>query len=204
MAEIPVPQDVRDAVIRELYRQVSLLDWEDISAREKTKYYSQWVEDPSIGGKLADYYTAEGMRVWLKDGPLKEYARALEDFGAFAKYTSRRLSPPSEFISQVLGNAWTIIPGSIGEKPMHCLITNNTQRRYVCWGKPRTFRDLLWAAVNKALSMPTRPMIVVYLSEERTVSPHLKHLHERIATHCSIDLAYVRRRREDRDSTSNQ
>lgn len=201
MAEIPVPQEVRDAVIREVYRQADSLDWEEISARQKTRHYSQWVEDPAIGGELADYYTAEGMRVWLKDGPLKEYARALEDFGPFAQYATHRLSPPSEFIPEVLGAEWAIVPASIGEKPMHCLATNGTKQRYVCWGKPRTYRDLLWAAVNKALTTTTRPMIVIYLNEGKTVSANLERLHERIAEHCSLDLAYVRRRREDREPT---
>ncbi|MFL6140369.1 MAG: hypothetical protein ACJ72N_00675 [Labedaea sp.] len=199
MAEIPVPKDVRDAVISELYRQVGSLDWEDISAREKTKHYTRWVEDPTIGGELADYYTAEGMRVWLKDGPLKEYARALEDFGSFAKYTTQRLSPPSDFIREVLGETWTIVPGSVGEKPMHCLVTDGKNQRYVCWGKPRTFRDLLWAAINKALTATSRPMMVVYLSEGKTVNAELRRVHERIAGHCSLDLAYVHRRLGNRE-----
>jgi hypothetical protein len=199
MAEIPVPRDVRDAVIRELYRQVGALDWEDLPGRQKTSYYTRWVEDPAIGGELADYYTAEGMRVWLKDGPLKEYARAIEDFGSFAKFTTRRLSPPSEFIREVLGDAWRIVPGSLAEKPMHCTVTDGTRKRYVCWGKPRAFRDLLWAAVNQAITASTRPLIVVYLSEEKTVSTDQKRLHERIAQHCALDLAYVHRRHEARE-----
>jgi hypothetical protein len=198
MPEIPVPKDIRESVLRELYRQVESLDWEDITSREKTGYYARWVEDPAIGGELADYYTAEGMRVWLKDVPLKEYARALEDFGSYAKYTTKRLSPPSEFIPTVLGDAWAVLPGSIGEKPMHCLVTNGAQQRYVCWGKPSAFRDLLWAAVNKALGSTTRPMMVVYLREGKSLSPRQKHLHERIAEHCTLDLAYVHRRLEDR------
>jgi hypothetical protein len=198
MPEIPLPHDIRESVLRELYRQVGLLDWDDIPSREKTGYYARWVEDPAIGGELADYYTAEGMRVWIKDGPLKEYARALENFGSFAKYTTKRLSPPSEFIPEVLGDEWAIVPGSIGEKPMHCLVADGVQQRYVCWGKPSAFRDLLWAAVNKALGSSIRPMIVVYLSEGKTISARQRRLHERIADHCALDLAYVHRRWEDR------
>jgi hypothetical protein len=197
MTEIPVPPEVKESVLRELYRQVGSLDWEDIPAREKTRYYSQWVEDPAIGGELADYYTAEGMRVWLKDGPLKEYARALENFGSFARYTTRLLSPPSEFIPEVLGATWSIVPGSIAEKPMHCMATNGVRQRYVCWGRPGTFRDLLWAAVNKALDAATPPMIVVYLNEGKTISAKQSRQHERIAEHCGLDLAYVHRRWEE-------
>ncbi|MFF5991928.1 hypothetical protein [Prauserella flavalba] len=198
MPEIPVPNEVREDVIRELYRQAGELDWEVISSKEKTGYYTQWVEDPAIGGRLADYYTAEGMRVWLKDGPLKEYARALENFGSFAKYTTRRLSPPSEFIQEVLGDSWEILSKSVGEKPMHCVVTDGSQERYVCWGKPSAFRDLQWAAVNKAIDTPTRPVIIVYLTEGKKVTQRQKRLHERIAEHCGLDLAYVRRQLEER------
>ncbi|WP_433658192.1 hypothetical protein ACQPW1_40180 [Nocardia sp. CA-128927] len=193
MPEISVPPEVRDAVLRELYRQVGMLDWEEMSSRDKTKYYTQWVEDPMIGGELADYYTAEGMRVWIKDGPLKEYARALENVGPFARYATRRLSPPSEFIREVLGDSWTMVPGSLGEKPMHCRAESGATRRYLCWGRPRTFRDLLWAAVNQAVTGGSRPLIIVFVTGTQPVEDKLEPQHERIAQHCGVDLAYVRR-----------
>ncbi|MGW4112636.1 hypothetical protein ACWEFJ_17340 [Actinosynnema sp. NPDC004786] len=196
MPEIAVPKDVRDSVIRELYRQVGSLDWEGVPARERTAYYTRWVEDEAIGGELADYYTAEGMRVWLKDGPLKEYARALENIGSYAPYATKRLSPPDEFIAELVGDEWRIKPGSVKEKPMHCLITDQARERYVCWGRPRTFRDLLWAAVNNAVTARSKPLIVVYVTDDREVEERQKRQHERIARHCSLDLAYVRRRLE--------
>lgn len=198
MPEIPVPQEVRDAVLQELYRQVESLDWDKTPAREKTRYYTRWVEDPAIGGELADYYTAEGMRVWLKDGPLKEYSRALEGVGPYAKYITMRLSPPDEFIPRLLGGRWGLVPDSLGEKPMNCRVTDGTEQRYVCWGNPRTFRDLLWAAVNMAIEGDARPLIVVSSSDERQVEPAQAHRQQRLAEHCGVDLAYVRRRREDR------
>lgn len=201
MPEIPVPQEIRESVLRELYRQADSLDWEDVPLRQKTKHYRQWVEDPSIGGKLADYYTAEGMRVWLKDGPLKEYARALENFGPFAKYANKRLSSPSEFVAEVLGRSWTVLSETMREKPMHCMITDGHEHRYVCWGRPRTFRDLLWAAVNNAVASASRPLIVVYLTDGKIVSDSQKSLHKSIAAHCGLDLAYVYRRWDENPSS---
>lgn len=198
MPEIPIPSDIRVSVIRELYRQIEALDWEDVPSREKSNYYTRWVEDPAIGGELADYYTADGMRVWLKDVPLKEYSRALENFGPFAKYTTKQLSPPAEFISQVLGEAWVMLASSVGEKPMHCLAASGVQQRYICWGKARSFRDLLWAAVNQALDSPIRPLIVVYTIEGKDIVGSQKRQHQRIAEHCNLDLAYVSRRLEER------
>jgi hypothetical protein len=198
MAGVPVPARVRDAVLRELYRQVTSLDWDEMPPRRKTAYYTQWVEDPAIGGELADYYTAEGMRVWLKDGPLKEYVRALEGIGSYAQYTTWRLTPACEFVRDVLGGTWTIVPGSIHEKPMHCMVTDGDHERYVCWGKPNTFRDLLWAAVSKAPGAITRPLIVLYSLEGTNVGPQSRAFYQRITIHCSLDLAFVHRRLEER------
>ncbi|MFD5243512.1 hypothetical protein ACFWIW_03180 [Amycolatopsis sp. NPDC058340] len=196
--EIPVPKDIRDSVVREIYHQVEQVDWEDLSDRDKSAHYARWVADAKIGDVLADYYTADGMRVWLKDTPLKEYARAIEDFGPFAKYTQKRLTPPSEFVPSILGNKWEVVPGSLHEKPMHCTFTDGSQERYVCWGKPRSFSILLWAAVNNAVNAQTRPLIVVFLRDGKAVDEDQKSLHEKIAAHCSIDLAYVHRHLEEK------
>jgi hypothetical protein len=56
----------------------------------------------------------------------------------------------------------------------------------------------LWAAVNEAITSQGRPMIVVYLGEGKAINPDQRRLHERIADHCALDLAYVHRNREDR------
>ncbi|KOX16887.1 hypothetical protein ADK67_39570 [Saccharothrix sp. NRRL B-16348] len=192
-ADLEIPKAVREAVVRELFLQVESLDWEAMSARDKTRQYARWIEDPAIGGELADWYTAEHIRVWLKDGPLKEYARALEGVGPFAEYTTKRLTDPAELVRRSLGDGWNIVPNSIREKPMHCQANLGSARRYVCWGKPGTFRDLLWAAVNAAVEMTTRPMIVVTLREGQQIDSPLRRKHERLAHHCSLDLAYVER-----------
>jgi hypothetical protein len=197
MPEIPVPPHVRDAVLYELYRQIGELDWDEVSLRQRTAYYTEWVEDPAIGGELADYYTAEGIRVWLKDTPVKEYARALEDFGPFARYTTKHLSPAREFIAQLLGPTWSITPRSLAEKPMHCIASNEAETRYVCWGKASVFRDLLWAAVNEALNAETPPLIVVYTTEGKPVTSK-KRLQQRLAEHCGVEVAHVVRRLENR------
>ncbi|GAA4411484.1 hypothetical protein GCM10023148_04100 [Actinokineospora soli] len=193
MPEIPVPQEIKDSVVGELYRRLDKLDWDEVPAREKTAYYTDWVDDPAIGGELADYYTAEGMRVWLKDGPLKEYARALEGFGSYARYATRRLTPPDDFIPRMLGSSWALVPNSVGEKPMHCLVQAGERRRYVCWAKSRNFRDLVWAAVNKAITSSERPLMVVYTKSGSEVTQRTRRLHERLAEHCALDLAYTER-----------
>jgi hypothetical protein len=198
----PVPKEIRDEVVRELYRQVETMDWELLSARQKNQQYARWIEDPSIGGRLTDFQSAEDARVWLKDGPMKEYARALDGEGGFPEFTTKRLSGPDELVRRALGEDWSIVPGSQGVKPLHCLATDGTATRYVCWGRPGTFRDLVWAAVNKAIERADRPMIVVSLRDGQDVNGEERRRHERIAAHCGVDVRHVHRRLVDRQDNS--
>jgi hypothetical protein len=193
-----VPREVRDAVVRVLYRQVETMDWELLSPQQKSQQYARWIDDPAIGGRLTAFQSAEDARVWLKDGPMKEYARALDGVGLFADFTNKRLSGPDELVRRALGEDWSIVPASHGEKPLHCLATDGTTTRYVCWGKPGTFRDLVWAAVNKAIGGAERPMIVVSLRDGQDVNGEERRHHERIAAHCGIDVRHIHRRLADR------
>jgi hypothetical protein len=192
------PKEVRDAVCRELYRQVNALDWESLGDQQKTEQYSLWVDDPAIGGELADYLTAEGIRVWLKDGPMKEYTRALEGVGSFAEYAMKRFPDIGDTIREALGSQWRTVPRTLAEKPMHVDVTDGSVQRYVCWGQPRTFRDLLWAAVGKAIDAPVRPLILVTLREGRSLATEEQRFQDRVADHCGIDLFRVTRRLVDR------
>jgi hypothetical protein len=193
LPEPSVPEKARDEVVRELYRQVDMLNWEELRPQLKTAYYTRWVEHDGIGGVLADYMTAEGMRVWLKDGPLKEYARAVERFGPYARYVMKYLTPPSDFIPALLGAEWRVRPRSIGEKPMHCRATNGLDERYVCWGRARNFRDLVWAALNEAIESTERPLIVVFTTDDLPIEPERSTRFQLIAQHCGLDLDFTQR-----------
>jgi hypothetical protein len=199
MPRSTVPKEIRDEVVRELYRQVETMDWELLSPQQKSQQYARWIEDPAIGGRLTVFQSAEDARVWLKDGPMKEYARALDGEGSFAEFTTKRLSGTDELVRRALGAEWAIVPGSKGNKPMHCMATDGSATRYVCWGKPGTFRDLMWAALNAAVELPQRPMIVVSLRDGQDVNGEDRRRHERIGERCGVDVRHIRRRVVDRD-----
>ncbi|MBM7775981.1 hypothetical protein JOD54_006185 [Actinokineospora baliensis] len=198
MSKSKLPSAVREAVCRELYRQVHALDWESLGDQQKTEQYSLWVDHPAIGGELADHYTAEGMRVWLKDGPMKEYTRALEGVGSYAAYAVKRLADIGETIREAIGPEWRTVPGTRAEKPMHMDITDGTVRRYMCWGQPQTFRDLLWAAVRVAIGAPERPLILITLREGRSLESTEEVFQDKVAAHCGVDLIRVSRRLIDK------
>lgn len=77
-----IPTKVRHEVRDELWGEADLLDWDRLSAGEKTRLYTIWTNSPRIGGRLAGYMDPRRIRVYLKDTLLKPYTRdRLDDFG---------------------------------------------------------------------------------------------------------------------------
>lgn len=190
-----VPDLIRGEVITELYRQAADLDWELLSATEKKLQYRRWVEDPRVGGRLHDFWDDHRIGTWIKDTPMKEYARVQEGFGSLAVYAASKYIPePEALVRAALGSEWSIKPRSLDEKPMHCVAVSNGSERYACWGKPNTFRDLVWAAVNKAIAMPTKPVVIVTPQDGNAVSEAERKFQQSIAGHCGIDICYLPRR----------
>ncbi|MEU8118649.1 hypothetical protein AB0C21_08050 [Spirillospora sp. NPDC049024] len=191
-----LPEAIRAEVIEELYRQADELDWELLSATEKKLQYRRWIEDPRIGGVLRSFLDDHRIGTWIKDTPMKEYARAQEGFGSMARYARSRFPGPDHLITQALGDTWKVIPGSVDDKPMHCLANNGATTRYACWGPPMKFRDLTWAALNAAISMPERPIIVVTLRDGLVISDVDRSFQIAIAKHCGVDIRHVHRKLE--------
>lgn len=190
-----VPDHIRGEVIAELYRQAAELDWELLPAGAKKLQYREWVEDARVGGRLHEFWDDHRIGTWIKDTPMKEYARAQEGFGPMATFAISRYVPgPELLIKAALGENWDIRHGSLDEKPMHCMAISRDAERYVCWGKPNTFRDLTWAALNMAIAMSARPTIIVTLQDILAIPLAERALQQSIAERCGIDICYVKRR----------
>lgn len=190
-----VPDFIRGEVIAELYHQAAELDWELLSSSAKKLQYRKWVEDPRVGGRLREFWDDHRIGTWVKDTPMKEYARVQEGFGPMAMYAATRYVPgPKSLVLATLGEEWQIKSGSLDEKPMHCLAISGTIERYVCWGKPSVFRDLTWAALGKAITMSTRPMMIVTLQYGIVVAVAEQSFQQSIAERCGIDVRYLQRR----------
>jgi hypothetical protein len=184
-----IPTSVRDEVVKLLYAAADTLDWERLSAQTKTAQYNRWVEDPHIGGLLARFIP--NPHLWIKEVPLKEYARALENMGRFASFASMHYAPPADFIAPVLGSEWQYVPDSHAEKPAHCLATNGTTNRYVCWGPPNQFKDLLWAALTAGVKESGCPAVVLSVRSEAEIEPGDRRRNERIGERCGIEVTFV-------------
>jgi hypothetical protein len=184
-----VPSDVRNEIIKRLYLDADALDWERLSVVQKAAHYQRWVDNPDIGGRLTAYHHQP--HLWIKEGPMKEYARALEGMGKYPQFSNRRYAAPEVFVPRVLGDKWSVVHGSVKEKPAHCIAVADSSRRYVCWGGPATFKDLLWAALSDGLTHDSQPAIVVCLRSEADIEPGLRAQHRSIARRCGMEVGHV-------------
>jgi hypothetical protein len=188
-----LPTHLREKVLVEIYRQANAMDWELLGNTEKTNQYRRWIEDPKVGGVLLSYGPEKDARVWIKDVPMKEYARAQEGIGGYVRYAVNRFRGPEQIVQKAFGDEWTLKPGSVGEKPNHCYAVRRDAVRYVCWGRSVNFRDLIWAALNEAVDTGKRPAIVITTRDGDSFLTAERDRQTLLAARCSADLEYLHR-----------
>lgn len=148
---IRIPAAVRHEVIAEIYRRLDDMRWEERTAGECSAAYVQFVQDPAIGGALAPFIPKDRIRVWIKDGPAKEYRRALEGVGSYAEFTTRQAPPPQKVVNAAIGADWSVVDGTVADKPMRCTARMGDESRRLIWGPAGSLKDLVWhAAVHLA------------------------------------------------------
>jgi hypothetical protein len=159
---VKLPDDVRAEVVAELARQFDSARWEEISASEASEMYDRFVKDLSIGGRLITYMPADKVRVWIKDGPAKEYRRALEGVGPLAQYTSREYPGPDSVVRLALGDEWVPDSGTLQEKPMRCFASDPAgQSMFVIWGPVSALQGMIWNSCLIRAKDPVEPITVV-------------------------------------------
>jgi hypothetical protein len=157
-----LPEDVRRDVIRALYEQFDDMRWEQVSTSSASSAYERFLEDPRIGGLLSVYLPRGQVRVWIKDGPAKEYRRALEGIGPYAAFTGRQFAGPQAIVEASLGSGWLVTPGSLDHKPMRCRARKGGEECLVVWGAVSSLKELIWtASLHRATKSPVPVHVVV-------------------------------------------
>lgn len=191
MANLPTP--IRTAALQAVYARLDELRWETLGNSERTAEYNRMVSDPGIGGRLAPYMDPGKIRVWIKDGPAKEYRRALEGIGPFASFTTRTLGSPDQVVASALGEGWRIEEDSLAEKPMRCIAVDSSgNRKFVIWGALDNLSGLVWHAVRERADRPdSRPLIVVTRPSTTNLSVAEWDLAQRICEVIGVDCTQV-------------
>ncbi|WNG93674.1 hypothetical protein [Mycobacterium sp. ITM-2016-00318] len=157
-----LPDEVREEALAYAYEVFDRRRWEQVSAGERGAVFDEMVIDVGFSEPLRPFLTPAQMRVWLKDSAAKEYSRALEGIGPTARYTKRRYPGPDVIVRATLGNNWSVVPGSVEQKPMRCRAVNKSeQEATLTWGSYRGLRDLHWAASIARVSGEQRVAVVI-------------------------------------------
>jgi len=188
-----VPREQIDSVVKALYVAADRLDWEHLPASTRTGYYDDWIGDAEIGGVLTRYMSSENARSWIKDGPMKEYGRARLGTGRYAKFGAMPGPAPQLLVTHALGNAATVIAGSVGVKPLHCIASTDKGATYIAWDAARNLRYLVWAAISHLADHPLHAAHIIIMESLESPTTHSDKLrHKRIAERCSINITYYR------------
>jgi hypothetical protein len=190
--DLLLPEALRAEVVRALYSDANQLGWANLGPQAKTIAFNRWIDDPRVGGRLTSYMNPEQARLWIKDGPMKEYARAMRGTGRFAEFGRQGGTSPQDIVNHALGDGATI-HGTIGTKPPHCLATSiDGMQAYVTWGDANSLKHLLWAALRAAIESNVTGHIVV-LEPPGTVTPTAAADEQRAITdRCGLILHHLR------------
>jgi hypothetical protein len=186
-----LPESLRRDVVAEVYRQADELDWDALADRLHTAIYDGWLDEPAIGGQLTRFLTRERARVWLKDVPMKEYARARNNIGPFADLVASRFPSPGQIARQVLGPDWDMIDGTVDDKPNRCLIANGTTRRLMIWGPPKALRDVVWAGINAVVDQQPSPILIIAVPYGHPLDEGDKRRHVRLGRTAGLEVRHA-------------
>jgi len=186
-----LPDDLRREVVAEVYRQAGALDWDGLTDKQRSTIYDRWLDDPTIGCRLTCFLSRERARVWLKDVPMKEYARARNGIGPFSKLVTSRFPTPEQIARQVLGGSWDTVEGTLREKPNRCVISDGQVQRLMMWGPPKTLRDIMWAGINAIADEEPTPILIVAIPHGHSLDDGERRRHVHLGNLVGLDVRHA-------------
>ncbi|CAM5578704.1 hypothetical protein [Streptomyces canus] len=186
-----IDEEIRGEVLSEVYRQIEELDWDGLSSRERSRCYEQWVNDPLIGDKLARFIPREKVRVWIKDGPVKELPRVRNGIGPNAKYAFRRYPTANQIAQQVLGPEWRADLDTLDIKPTQCVVKGPGSKRLMMWAPAQNLQDLVWAGINAKVDARPEPLLVIGLTQGQRLGEGEQARQRRIARVAKLELIHT-------------
>ncbi|KUN80359.1 hypothetical protein AQJ66_26860 [Streptomyces bungoensis] len=196
MTAYDLPADLEATVVGLLYQRAAELDWLHLTDIERTNYYASWTEDPQIGGKLLLFIKKpDAVRVWMKNGPMKEYSRALNGVGKYAQFVDQRRTDVQTLITKALGPEWLVVPDTQKIKPLRLTVRRNDneddERRF-CWGPSRDLKHLVWRAISDQVEGDTTPWVICVVSPfTRPAANSERAQHQRLATRLGLEIIDV-------------
>lgn len=187
-----LPSAVGQAVARRLFADMERLGWGGMTQAERSSQYAKWIQDQEIGGRLTQFMTPERARVWIKDGPVKEYPRALAGSGKYAELVEGRGEVLAGIVRHSLGANWVPDSGTLQTKPLRVVARRGDAEVVVAWGPWRDVKHLAWAALVAQAKGDSREWVLA-LTETFTnpVGASDKTMHSRLARRLSLRIVHV-------------
>jgi hypothetical protein len=199
--EALLPDEQLSLIVTTLYADAEKHGWDSLPLVDRSRAYSEWVEDERVGGVLTKYMTPEAARSWIKDGPMKEYNRAARGTGRYARFGRQGGTGPADVAVTALGPGARIVEGSVGVKPSHChAITPSGDIAYLAWGEARNFRNLLWAALRACVEGGFDAHVVVMEPPGKATTTDDVLTHNALAERCGLGVHHMRERLGDKSA----
>jgi len=187
-----VTPGIETSIVRLLFEQAAAIGWTYLPLNRRTEMYNRWVRTPEIGGRLQKFMSPEETRVWIKDGPMKEYARAIAGFGKYADLVSNQSSTPRELVHRALGPGWEIDLETRAVKPLRLRIHKDDEELNFAWGPIRDLKHLVWAALTaEAGGDPTPWTLCLVASFERPITADERAAYLRLSRRCGLHITDV-------------
>jgi hypothetical protein len=191
MAASRLPWEVEESIVSRLFADMERLGWAGMTLPQRTSQYAIWIADREIGQRLAEFMTPERARVWIKDGPVKEYPRALAGSGKYAPLVNGSANI-ADIVRRALGADWTSDPTTLRVKTLRVEAHRDEDTVVLTWGPSKDLKHLVWAALNADASGDPREWVLVVTSTfTQPVTASDKAHQQRIARRCGLRLVHV-------------
>jgi|LakWasMet46_HOW7_FD_contig_111_127463_length_3224_multi_2_in_0_out_0_2 hypothetical protein len=185
-------QTKHEAVVRKIYADAKSLDWQHCSHSEKTAQYERWLDDKEVGGVLKEWMSGD-IRVWIKDGPMKEFARAMAGEGEYARFLDVHPRSAGAVVSAAFGAGWRVRKDSESVKPLGCIAERGNESKRVFWGPPKDLKHLVWAALQASVAAPKEAVaVVVFDTIESPLTEPKRKAFSALALRANVPISFVR------------
>ena len=187
-----IPKEIEQKVVRALYAEADSIDWGTLTPQQRSRQYAKWVESVEVGEPLRQYLSDAETRVWIKDGPMKEWRRSKNGIGKYALFFDEPENVPTRIVRTILGRNWTVVPSSVRSKPLRLTAQGDQEEVVIVWGESKDLKHLMWSALSASAEGDARKWIVcVVFSFTRPIPSNERLAQSRLAKRCQLRLEHV-------------
>lgn len=187
-----IPREVENKVVTKLYEDAERLDWTHLTPQQHSAQYAKWVDDPEVGGRLREFLSASDARLWIKDGPMKEWSRAVSGVGKYASLVRDAQDLPVRLVRKALGTDWQADLATIRAKPLRVVARQGEDEAILTWAQARDLKHLVWAALTASAEGDARPWVLCVVETFTKPTPaNEKQAHQRLAKRCGLEIKHI-------------